>query len=124
MKPKFKVTLPIVAEPIEPFPLPIETVSTADETKAFKQWLFNYTANILPRDGGMVGAAGIGGPRMKVQAFARIMFPGKELEHLNREEQEKFKHYFDSAVKQDVNGPGTGVKGLVAIINETIGAKT
>ena len=102
-------------------------VSTAVVT--FKAWLFWITNEVLPLPpsgqsstfttyGGMKPSIGVGGVSMKVRAFARKIFPGKELDKLSVEEQNEFKLLFENKLKE------VGSKGLVQYINDMLGVKS
>ena len=101
-------------------------VSTAAVT--FKSWLSWITNDVLPPPpplqsgtfmtyGGMKATKDVGGVSMKVRAFARKIFPGKELDKLSLEEQNEFKLLFENKLKE------VGSKGLVQYINDMLGVK-
>ena len=98
-------------------PLVIKDLPKDVQMKEFKNRLFAYTNDILPK-GGMKGSEGIGGVEYKIKAFVSLMFPQtQEVKHLTVNQWEIFLGYMDEKLAE------LGQPGLVALIDQKLGVK-
>jgi hypothetical protein len=116
-------TLPIMASPIAPCTQPvavpppvIKDLPKDVQMKEFKNRLFAYTNDILPK-GGMKGSEGIGGVEYKIKAFVKLMFSQTEVKYLTVNQWEIFLGYMDEKLAE------LGQLGLVALIDQRLGVK-